>query len=81
MMCFEEPCLVLCGSKNGFVDSRHSVVSNVCEEFQESCFIKYVSEESNISKSMLLYITCDFKYLLVTNLILNVVIIWQCNLL
>lgn len=43
--------------------------------------IKCVSEESNISKSMLLYITCDFKYLLVTNLILNVVIIWQCNLL
>ena len=55
--------------KNGFVDSRHSVVSNVCEEFQESHFIKCVSEESNISKSMLLYITCDFKYLLVTNLI------------
>jgi len=53
MMCFKEPCLVLCGSKNGFVDSRHSVVSNVCEEFQESCFIKCVSEESNISKSML----------------------------
>ena len=48
-MCFDEPCFVLCGSKNVFGDSRHSVVSSVCEEFQESCFIKCVNEESNIS--------------------------------
>lgn len=51
IMCFEELCFVLCDTKNGFGDSRHSLVSNVCEKFQESCFIKCVNKESNISMS------------------------------
>lgn len=45
-MCFEGLCFVLCDSKYSSGDSRHSVVSSVHEEFQESCFIRLEGEKA-----------------------------------